>query len=340
VPSLRRFPRALLFVLPGVLWPIVAATGCGEDGPASGAGGGASNVGGFGGIDASLLPYEPCAVEAAVGRFVIELGLERGVGFTRVGGEVYDAVLTSQIPALLGSEGDCRLLSPVVTTCEPPCEPAVEACSPDRVCELLPRTRDVGTVSVRGLLVPIAMQPNVVTLKYSNPALPMLPHPGFQPGADLRINSEGGDYAPFELRGWGITPLILTEVIDVRRSQPARVAWEAPSTPGPARIHVQLNINFHGSNAAKIECDFADTGAGEIPATLIDGLFEQGFSGNPTLSAVRRSATSVDIEPGCVDMLVYSEVKTPVQVEGIVSCRDSSECPPPQMCIPVELFCE
>jgi hypothetical protein len=196
-------------------------------------------------------------------------------------------------------------------------------------------------VTVRGLVVPLAMQPNDITHTYANPALPMLPHPGFLPGADLRIDAEGGDYAPFGLRGWGISPLVLSgDAIDVRRSEPVRLAWEAPSAPGPARVNVQLNINFHGSNSAWIECDFPDTGAAEMPASLVDGLFEQGLSGNPTLTAVRRSATSLDIEPGCVEMLVYSQVSTPVQVEGVVSCRGSSDCPPPQQCISVKLLCE
>jgi hypothetical protein len=341
VSRLRRFPGALLVLLSASLGPATGVVGCGDDGPTSGAGGGAaSGAGGFGGIDASLLPYEPCAADAKVGWFEIELGLERGIGYTRAGGQVSDAVRSSQISAVLASEGDCRLLSPMAPACDPGCT-ADEQCSRDAVCVPLPRNRDVGTVTVRGLVVPLAMEPNDVTRTYSNPALPILPHPGFLPGADLRINTEGGDYAPFELRGWGISPLVLSgEVIDVRRGQPARLAWEAPSAPGPARVNVVLNINFHGVNGAWVECDFPDTGAGEIPAVLVDGLFEQGLSGNPTLTAVRRSVTSAEIEPGCVDMLVYSAVSTPVQVEGIVSCRTSSDCPPPQQCIPVELFCE
>jgi hypothetical protein len=332
-------------LLPGSAWlaagTLGAVVGCSDDGPTSGAGGAAgSSAGGFGGIDASLLPYEPCAADTKVGSFEIELGLEGGIGYTRAGGQVSDAVRTSLVPAGLASEGDCRLLSPVVTTCAPSCT-AEEECAPAGVCVPLPRTRDVGTVTVRGLLVPLAMVPNDITRAYSNPPSAMLPHPGFLPGADLRINTEGGDYAPFELRGWGISPLVLSgDVIDVRRGQPVRLAWEAPSAPGPARVNVQLNINFHGSSSAWLECDFPDTGAAEIPAPLVDGLFEQGISGNPTLSAVRRSATSVEIEPGCVEMLVYSLVSTPVEVEGVVSCRTSSECPPPQQCIPVELFCQ
>ncbi|HTV18253.1 MAG TPA: hypothetical protein VMG12_06270 [Polyangiaceae bacterium] len=315
-----------------------AALGCGDE-PSSdgGAGGSAAANGGWGGVDASLLPYEPCAVDAQVGRFEIELG----DGFTRVGGEVSDAVLGSRVPAEVDAQGDCRLLQAVVTTCAPACPVASEACSPAGTCVALPRKRDVGTVTVRGLAVPLEMQPNAATRSYANPAQPMLPNPGFVPGADLRIASAGGDYAPFELRGWGISPLVLSgDVIDVRRGQPVRLGWAAPGEAGPARVNVELNINFHGSNSAWIECDFPDTGMGEIAASLVDGLFARGLSGNPTLTATRRSATSVEIEPGCVEMLVFSEVSTPVQVEGVVTCRTSSECPPPQMCLPVELFCQ
>jgi len=337
VPRSRRFSRALPFWLPLPLGWLATAVGCGDDGPTGGAGGAAASMGGFGGIDASLLPYEPCAADALVGQFEVELA----EGFTRVGGQVSDGVVTSQVPEQLDSAGDCRLLRPLASTCAPACAFATETCSLAGACVPLPRTRDVGTVTVRGLVVPLEMRPNEITRNYANPALPRLPNPGFLPGSDLRINSQGGDYAPFELRGWGVSPLILSgEVIDVRRGQPARLAWEAPEAPGPARVNVELNINFHGTNGAWIECDFLDTGAAEIPAQLIDGLFAQGLSGNPTLSAVRRSATSLAIEPGCVEMLVYSEVSTPVQVEGVVSCRDSSDCPPLEECVSVKLFCQ
>lgn len=333
--SQRRITRALPVLLPVLVGPL---TGCGEDGPANGGGGAAgASAGGFGGIDASLLPYEPCAVEARVGGFEIALD----DGFTSVDGEVNDAVRASGIPAELGSEGDCRLLSPVVTTCTPGCPTATEECNAARMCVALPRTRDVGTVSVRGLVIPLAMEPNEITREYTNPARPMLPHPGVLPGADVRLDAEGGDYAPFELRGWGVTPLVLSgELIDVRRAQPVRLAWEAPSAAGPARVHMRLEINIHGANKAWIECDFADTGTAEIPAPLVDALFEQGVSGDPTITAIRRSATSVEIEPGCVDLIVSSPVSTPVSVEGVVSCRTSSDCPPPQQCISAEHLCE
>jgi hypothetical protein len=310
---------------------------CSSDGApasnASGAGGGSLQ----GGVAASALPYEPCAPANAVGQFVIELAPE----YTRVGGRVSDAVLPSRVPNELASAGDCRLVEAVVTSCEPGCPVATEVCGREGSCVPLPRARDLGTVRVFGLLVPLEMRPNVVTKSYANPADPVLPNPGFLPGADLRITTGAGDYAPFELRGWGITALTLAGTdLQVRPGQALGLSWQAPEVAGPARLHVELNINQHGATSAWVECDFLDSGAAEIPAQLVDGLIGVGLSGYPTLTAARRTATRAEIEPGCVDLLVTSEVISDISVEGIVSCDVSADCPVGQSCLPVERFCE
>jgi hypothetical protein len=313
---------------------------CGGDGgdgsPGAGGGGGSSGLG-QGGVPAVELPYAPCAESDVVGQFKIGLGN----GFTWVEGKVTDGVSPDPLPEELGRAGDCRLLRDVSTTCAPACPVATERCGQEGVCVALPRTHDVGTVSVYGLVIPMQMSPNAITRNYSNPARPMLPNPGFLPGADLRVVTAGGDYGPFELRGFGVTPLVLgSDPIDIAAGRATSLRWLPPELAGPTRLHVELNINLHGSTSARVECEFADTGAGEIPATLIDGLIAQGLSGFPTLTAERRSATSVEIEPGCVELLVVSELSTPVRVEGITSCNTEMPCPDGQTCLPVELFCE
>jgi hypothetical protein len=330
-------PAALLAVASA----FVAA--CGGDGGASGAGGSGSNAAGTsglgsGGVAAIDLPYAPCPEGEAVGQFVI--GLDVDEGYSYVAGEVSDGVPPDPSPEELARAGDCRLLRPVQTTCAPMCPFATERCNTEGVCVALPRTHDVGTVTVQGLVIPMQMSPSPVR-KYSNPAQPMLPNPGFLPGADLRIVTAGGDYGPFELRAFGVTPLMLgSDPIDVAAGRATSLRWQAPEQPGPTRLQVQLNIDFHGTSGAKIECEFADTGAGEIPATLIDGLIAQGLSGFPTLTAARRSATSVEIEPGCVELLVVSDVSTPVRVEGVTSCNPEMPCPEGQTCLTPELFCQ
>lgn len=320
------------FLALGLVSPCLASCGS-EEGPASAAAGGPS----LGGPDAGALPYEPCAPEDEVGEFVIELDAE----FTRVGGKVSDRISPIQVPVVVASEGECQLVTPPTLLCEPGCPASTETCGASNVCVPLPRNQDLGTVTVHGMVVPIEMTPNPNTRSYANPAVPRLPHPGFEPGADLRITTGGGDYEPFELRGWGVSLLeVPPDPIRVQSGSPSAVIWGAPGEAGPARMHVLLNINNHGSNKAWVECDFPDTGAGEIPATLIDGLVAQGFSGFPTLTLTRRTASSVDIEPGCVELLVTSAFSGDAEVEGVTSCNDASECPTGQTCLPLERYCQ
>lgn len=289
------------------------------------------------GVAASELPYAACAPEDLAGQFVIELAAD----YTRVGGKVYDGVLPTRVPVELARAGECRLLEIVPSTCTPACPAATEICDASQTCVPLPRARDVGAVGVAGLAVPLTMRANGVTYAYSNPAQPALPHPGFLPGADLRLGTSGGDYASFVLRGWGVSALELAPgPVAIRAGAPVTLGWRAPADGGPARLHVSLNINHHGSSNAWIECELADTGAAQIPATLVDALMEKGRSGFPTLTASRRTASSVEIEPGCAELLVVSEVTSGVDVDGIVSCNTSMECALGQSCLPVERFCQ
>jgi hypothetical protein len=317
--------------------------GCGsEDGAAPPSGSGAASAGVSeggnvtGGVPASELPYDPCPVETGVGEFVIELG----EGFTSVEGKVFDGVTPSLIPDELASAGECRLVTLPNLLCDPGCPVSTQTCGTNNQCQPLPVAQNVGTVTVSGLARAVEMTANANTGNY-RPGPPALPHPGFAPGADLRLASSGGDYDPFELRGWGIEPLAVpAEPIGVNEGQPARIAWTPPTGAGPARVHAMLNVNNHGSSNTWIECDFVDTGTGEIPATLVDGLIAQGASGFPSITLARRTATSALIGPGCVQLLVTSSLALDVTLSGLVSCDDSSMCPTGQTCKPIERFCE
>lgn len=317
--------------------------GCGSDdaAPASagaGSGGGVGAGGGVseGGIPASELPYEPCPAESGVGEFLIELG----DGFTSVEGKVFDGVTPSLVPSELASGGECRLVTLPNLLCDPGCPVSTQTCGIDNQCQPLPVAQNVGTVAVSGLARAIEMTPNASTGNY-RPGPPALPHPGFAPGADVRLAASGGDHEPFELRGWGIEALTVPpEPIGVSGGQPARIVWTPPASAGPARVHAVLNVNNHGSSNTWIECEFLDTGVGEIPATLVDGLIAQGASGFPSITLARRTATSATIATGCVQLLVASSLALDVTLEGLVSCDDSSMCPTGQTCTPVERFCE
>ncbi len=304
---------------------------------ACGSGAAATPEGGPVSTEPALRSYEPCAVEEQVGEFVIELAS----GFTRVGGKVEDGVAPQQVPVERAAGGECRLLTPPRLLCDPGCPSSTETCSEGNQCVPLPNGRDVGTVTVQGLVVPLRMSANPATKSYSNPAVPRLPPLGFAAGADLRLSSSGGDYAPFELRGWGVSLLEVTaEPIQITEGNPMSLSWGVPEDTGPAYVQLQLNINNHGSNKAWLECAFADTGSGEIPAALVDELLAVGRSGFPTLTLTRQSASSRVIEPGCVQLLVTSQFSTDVEVPGVISCNSSSECPVGQNCLPLERYCQ
>jgi hypothetical protein len=318
---------------------LALAAGCGSDSSdpePAGAGGGGAVIPSTGGVPASQLPYAPCPIESNVGEFLIELGAD----FTSVEGKVLDGVTPSLIPTELASEGECRLVTLPNLLCDPACPASTETCGANNQCLPLPAAHDVGTVSVSGLVRAVQMTANANTGNY-RPGPPALPHPGFVAGADLRLASSGGDYAPFELRGWGIGVLeVPATPIDIVEGQPATITWTAPADPGPARINARLNINNHGSSNTWVECDLPDTGTAQIPASLIDGLIAQGASGFPTITLARRTASNASIAPGCVQLLVQSELALDVTLAGLVSCDSDSECPAGQTCKPIERFCE
>ena len=319
---------------------------CGSDSSADGAAGGGASGGtggtgttpGAGGVAASELPYAPCPGASDLGGFAIELG----DGFTSVDGQVFDAVRPSLVPSELEREGDCRLVTFPNLLCDPACPSSTQTCGENNQCLPVPVAHSVGTVSVSGLARAVEMTPNANTASYRPPA-PALPHPGFAPGADLRLSASGGDYTPFELRGWGIEPFQFTgETVDVSGGTPANLSWAPPTDAGPARVRAVLNVNNHGSSDTSIECDFPDTGSATIPASLIDALIARGASGFPTLGITRRTATSTTIEPGCVQLVVTSDILYAVDVNlaGLVSCNEDNPCPEGLTCKPLERYGE
>jgi hypothetical protein len=307
--------------------------------PSGGTGGSSGGAGsGAGDVPASELPYAPCPSATDLGGFAIELG----DGFTSVQGQVFDAVVPSLVPSELQSEGDCRLVTLPNLLCDPACPASTQDCGENNQCLPKPVARSVGTVTVTGLARPVEMTANANTGSY-RPAPPALPHPGFAPGADLRLSTSGGDYQAFDLRGWGIEPLQFTgETVDISGGMPANLSWAPPTQAGPTRIRAVLDINNHGSSDNAIECDFPDTGSATIPATLIDALIARGASGFPTLGVTRRTATSANIEPGCVQFVVTTDILFAVDVNlaGLVSCDEDNPCPEGLTCKPLERFCE
>ena len=282
-----------------------------------------------GGADtgAPLSGYAPCSAATKVGGFTVTLA----AAFTGVDGQVLDGVVPQNVPRELQTAGSCRLLGAPSLACSPPCAPG-ETCSESGACITYPQSHSVGTVTLTGLEVPVAMSPQYGNI-YTNPA--QLPHPGFIEGADIRLTATGGDYAPFTLSGQGIRPMEVADAskaVLVESGKSVDLSWKAPGLAGLARVHIELNINNHGTTAAWIACEAEDTGSFSIPAELVTALYDLGLSGGPTVVVTRRSADSTTIAAGCVQLLVSSELALEVEVPGLTSCTVDTDCPSGETC--------
>jgi hypothetical protein len=216
--------------------------------------------------------------------------------------------------------------------CDAACT-ALQTCGPDG-CVDFPEQHSVGDVTISGLAVPMVMSPTGRN-SYSNPTSAMLPHPGFEPGATLVLSAAGDEYSGFELSGWGVSPLSVPAALpEVRRDQPTEIRWTAPESAGVARVYLALNIDNHGSSAARIECLTDDDGELDIDASLTSQLLDRGLSGFPSLTLHRRTVDQTTIEPGCVEFVVGSELVIDVEVEGLTTCSTNDDCPSDQACQP------
>jgi hypothetical protein len=163
----------------------------------------------------------------------------------------------------------------------------------------------------------------------------MLPLPGFEPEANLVLDAAGDELEGFTFLGVGIEPLrVPADTVFVGRDAPVEILWQAPSAAGPAKAYVALNIDNHGSSTARIECLSDDDGELSIGAELVAALMDQGTSGLPSLLLRRQTVDAVDVEPGCVEFMVASELVRSVEVEGVISCGSAEDCPDGQDCLP------
>lgn len=276
-------------------------------------------------------PYAPCDPAARVGGFSVSLE----EGYTAVGGFVRDAVLPSDVWTVLATEGDCHLRVGPVLHCEPGCG-AGETCAGAGGCVPYPRNQSVGTVRIEGLAAPVEMEPSAVG---SYNFVGDLPHPGVAQGATVHLLAAGGDQPAFELTAQGVAPLEAPgDPVPASADRPVALRWTRPAAPGPARVQVRLDIAHHGGTLAEIECDVADTGALDIPASLVAGLFERGVAGFPAVTLTRRTVDSTATAAGCVELVVASAVTLDVAIDGLRSCSFDEDCPDGESCAP-ELVC-
>jgi hypothetical protein len=224
--------------------------------------------------------------------------------------------------------GDCVLEIPRVPFCNPAC--GSDACVADGVCQAYPAVKQVGDVVVTGLNAldgSTSFTLIEVNGTYQKPPAVELAWPIFEEGGAVRFDAAGGDFTPFSLEAKGIAPLVVTSgnlALDPEAS--LDLTWEPASDPEDSIVHVQLDISHHGGTKGHIQCETADDGSLSIAAPLISQLIDLGVAGFPTILLSRRSVGSALVSAGRVDLTIYSNQELAVEVPGLVSCTDNSQC--------------
>jgi hypothetical protein len=252
-------------------------------------------------------------------------------GFSSVLGKVYDGPVPE---ALVWTErqrdGDCRLLVPSVPFCGGGCGGS-EVCVADDKCLAQPTALDAGSITVRGVRTEAGATEFTLTPvrnTYVNAGDIKLPYPPFQEGAAVELIAAGARVSPFQIMGKGIVPLELPldAAYQLAADQPLALSWQAPGIAGVSRVSVKLDISHHGGTKGKIECEAEDNGTLVIPAAMTTELLALGIAGFPTVAVTRSSVASTSIPEGRVDLQIYSYVERRIEIDGLMSCTEDSQC--------------
>jgi hypothetical protein len=274
-----------------------------------------------------------CDLSQRIGGFSVEAQADFGV----IQGAVADAVLPTAVPRLVSEVGSCRVLERRNLVCLPACVGA-EACGEAGSCIPYPRQVDVGVVDIAGLTRATSMSPLQPGNTYFSPGADNPPYAG---DATVVLSAAGGSgLGAFELLGRGSEPLQQAPRWQLGRGTALSVTWAAPSAPGATHVLVELTIDQHGVSPFSLECEFADTGSASVPAAIIDQLIDAGVSGFPNGKLTRRTADHVQLEQGCVDLVVGSPRPADVTVAGFTPCNMTAECPAGQSCNTALQRCE
>jgi hypothetical protein len=327
---------------------LVFAAACGSDDDApsnpadaggEAAGGSKAAAGAGGGSSAGTAGGASSAVETLVGTFNLRLVPEMTASAddnsvaaqTIFVGSVADGETPSVNTWVVDSEANgCKLYTPKSPFCDS-CG-ATAVCVADDQCVERPIAQTVGTLKLAGVgASEISM--TAIAGNYQPPAGTALPFPPCAEGDEVKLSADGGKFSPFVLTAKCIAPLEFPGPVAIVKGSPLKLTWKAPAQPTLARIQVHLDISHHGGARGKIECDLDDNGSIEMPATMVDKLVSLGVAGYPSVVLTRASRGGVASgEPKKVVLIVQEAVERAVDIAGLVSCADTTDCPSGQTC--------
>lgn len=274
-----------------------------------------------------------CPQETKYGNFTVDSNVDYGyVAGSALNGVVPITVLT---PTL--TEGDCTIFKRENPFCDPSCESGF-TCNLDNECVPYPEQQDLGTVTVSGLLDAVSMEPNTPGYTYFDTSVP---NPPWAPGAIITLETTGGAFAPVTLQGVGVDVFTVADLDwQVAAGEALRVSWDPPTIELRSEVRLTLNIDQHGITPSTAVCIFADDGEGEVPASIIDNLFNLGVSGFPNGTLTRRSVDSAPLGDGCMDFAITASNIAQIDVAGFTPCTSDDDCPEGQECNLAIQLCE
>jgi len=252
--------------------------------------------------------------------------------FSVAGGTVYDGPVPEALPLEVTAEEDgCQLLEPKLPFCSQGCG-GDAACVEDETCAPYPKAQNVGVIQLDGVGdEPVVMEPFPPAFAYQSQALP---HPPCIEGDLVQLSADG-----FNAAATCIPPLVVTtSQFPVERGRALDLEWQAPAQSRASRLRIKLDVSHHGGKKGEIDCDVPDTGAFQIPASLITALVELGLAGYPTI-VLTRAASAASTEQPAVHFEISSGVEREVDT-GVTSCTADDQCPAPQLCNADKLACE
>jgi hypothetical protein len=275
-----------------------------------------------------------CAMAADYGGFVVDAV----TAYSTVSGSVLDGVVPMTVLEEIAAEGDCRVLRRNNPFCDPPCE-SDETCDFDGSCLPWPETRDLGTVTITGLDVEVAMSPVAPGYTYFDTSVG---HPAYTVGELVTLRTGTSPWGPVTLHGVGVDQIeALEDTWLVVAGQDLTITWPPPAAGARSEVAVRIEIDQHGTSPVGLRCSFEDDGEGIVPGTLTELIVNAGVTGYPSGSLVRRTADSVALgEEGCMDLVISSTRSPDVRVDGYTPCNDDDDCPEGQTCNQALEICE
>ncbi len=266
-----------------------------------------------------------CSDDTHWGAFIVDSNED----YAYVAGSLSNGVVPAAVLTATLVSGDCTIWLRGNPFCDPTCGPG-ETCDFDGTCVPYPETRDLGTVTMSGLLNPVSMDPFSPGYTYFDTSLP---NPPWDPGALLTLTTGGGAYAPITVYGVAPAPLVPVSMAWVIvAGEPLAIAWDAPTSLIRTQVVLTLRIDQHGTTPSSIECVFEDDGSAEVPTDTLEELMSLGVTGFPAGDLTRRTADRADIGDGCIDLEATSSRLASVAISGYTPCTRDSDCPDETSC--------